>query len=353
MRSGFWKGRKVLLTGHTGFKGTWMSMLLETFDAEVTGIALKPDTDPALWDMVSGHFQGTSHFADIRTVDGLKTLVQIANPEVVIHMAAQAQVRQGFRDPIETFSTNVIGTMNLLDALQNQSNLKAVLVVTSDKVYWNDNSGKEFCESDPLGGSDPYSASKAASEHIVRSYAESFFKHRSIPVATARAGNVIGGGDWSSDRLVPDVYRAIVTRKPLVLRYPDAYRPWQHVLDCISGYLLFAEFLSNRSDNNIPALNFGPGVSDYYPTVAEIADSISRVMGAEMAWVADENVDIEEKQMLALNTELAHKVLGWRPMLDMSSTVNLTAEWYAAFSRGEDAFSLMQSQIDHFLFESH
>jgi CDP-glucose 4,6-dehydratase len=151
---------------------------------------------------------------------------------------------------------------------------------------------------------------------------------------------------------VPDVYRAIVSQKPLVLRYPYAYRPWQHVLDCISGYLLFAEFLSNQSDNNIPALNFGPGVSDY-PTVAEIADSISRGMGAEMAWVADENVDIEEKQTLALNTGLAHKVLGWHPRLDMSSTVNLTAEWYAAFSRGEDAFSFMQSQIEHFLYESH
>lgn len=325
-----------------------MSVLLERLDAKVTGIALRPNTDPALWDEISHHFQGTSHLADIRVADDLKILVQEANPEIVIHMAAQALVRQGFRDPVETFSTNVIGTMNLLDALKNQNSLKTVLVVTSDKVYWNDNSGKAFCESDPLGGSDPYSASKAACEHIVRSYAESIFKPSGISVATARGGNVIGGGDWSHDRLVPDVYRAIVTNKPLVLRYPGAYRPWQHVLDCLCGYLIFAEFLSTRRDHDIYSLNFGPSVS-VYPTVAEIANSISRVMGNEIVWTADINVDADEKKALALNTELAQKVLGWRPRLDMSSTVKLTAEWYADYSRGADAFSLIQSQIDYFL----
>jgi CDP-glucose 4,6-dehydratase len=348
MNPDFWRGRRVLLTGQTGFKGAWASVMLADFGAEVTSFALAPATDPNLWQIVGKDVAIKSVHADLRDSAALENICKAAQPEIVLHMAAQAQVRESYRDPVATFTSNVLGTVNLLQALRTGSNLRATLVVTSDKVYANSEAGTAFAEAAPLGGSDPYSASKGATEIAVRSYAESFFSPLGVPLATARGGNVIGGGDFSSDRLVPDLYRAASKGVSVELRYPAATRPWQHVLDCLAGYFTYAEYLTTRGVADPPSLNFGPLTHESL-NVSEVASAISARLGNKNVWRQAEGTFPPEKQVLRINSELATRTLVWRPRLDASETIDWTAQWYADFAAGQNALDLMRSQVERYL----
>lgn len=343
MSSSFWKGRRVWLTGHTGFKGTWLGLWLSRLGASVVGYALPPEGEPSLCTLV-----GTSHiearFGDIRDSAAVKQAVRAANPDVVIHMAAQALVRRSYREPVETFATNVMGTVHVLEAAREATGLQALLVVTSDKVYANEGAGLPFTEQSPLGGRDPYSASKTASEFATAAWAASFLQSKRIPVATARAGNVIGGGDFAEERLVPDIWRAARTGVPVVLRYPIATRPWQHVLDPLSGYLRYIEALVSGGDVLPRALNFGP--NDETPlTVAEVASSMAKALGQTGAWRSESVLQPQESTVLQLDPSLAMSVLRWRPRLKIADAMDWTADWYRAFDQGQNMRDLTLGQI--------
>jgi len=340
----FWRGRRVLLTGHTGFKGAWLLLWLERMGAEVTGLSLAPDTEPSLYTLLQPFAGHRSRIGDIRDPAVVGAAVNAARPQIVIHMAAQALVRRSYRQPAETFAANVMGTVHLLDALRGVDGVQAILVITTDKVYRNHEQGRAFVEDDPLGGHDPYSASKAATELAVASMAASFFAARGVAVATARAGNVIGGGDWAEDRLIPDLWRAVRAGEPLPLRYPRATRPWQHVLEPLSGYLAYIERLAG-GDDVPPALNFGPP-SDDVLTVAEIADAMFTAMQAPQSWVQADGANPDEAQTLSIDPALAMRTLGWRPRLQPAQALQWTADWYRAFDGGADARSLAASQIE-------
>ncbi|MDF2970216.1 MAG: rfbG [Microvirga sp.] len=346
MQRAFWEGRHVLLTGHTGFKGAWMNALLDELGAQVSGLSLPADQEPALSELIARRYPIAGHMADLSHAPAVAAVVEATKPQIVIHMAAQAQVRRSYNDPVRTYASNVMGTLHLLEALRRTTSLEAVLVVTSDKVYLNAEHGRPFAESDPLGGSDPYSASKAACEVLVRSHAESFFAALRVPLATARAGNVIGGGDWSVDRLVPDIYRAAIGREAVRLRYPDARRPWQHVLDCCSGYLLYVEHLARQREADPPSLNFGPRHNST-SSVAELASAMIEALGGE-PWARSAEPRMPEKQTLSLNSSLAEATLGWSPRLDLEATIAWTAEWYHNFRRGEAAADLVARQITRY-----
>jgi CDP-glucose 4,6-dehydratase len=348
MTPSFWKDKRVLLTGHTGFKGTWAATLLAGCGAKVTGMALSPVTDPSLWLLVKDRVKIDGKIADLRDASTTTAICQSAQPQIVLHLAAQALVQKGYEDPIGTFSSNVMGCVNLLEAARSISAVKTVLVVTSDKVYSNSEDGRAFDERSALGDSDPYSASKAAVELVASSYAQSYFAPQGISLGTARAGNVIGGGDFSSHRLVPDLYRAARAGRTAELRYPNAHRPWQHVLDCLSGYLTYIEYLSSRKTEGPVALNFGPS-PDTTMTVAQLADAIGRRFGKDQIWRQAVGEFPLEKRSLSLDSGLARKLLGWRPHLDLPETIDWTAQWYAGYLNGGDAFELMQAQISRFL----
>ena len=340
---GFWRGRRVLLTGHTGFKGGWTALWLHRLGAEVHGLALPAASDPNLWNLIGEGTLAGETIADLADRAALERAVAETRPQIVLHLAAQALVRRSYVDPVGTIATNAMGTIHLLDALRESDGLQAVLVVTTDKVYENTDSGRDFVESDPLGGHDPYSASKAAAELLVRSYAASFFDEARVPVATARAGNVIGGGDWSEDRLVPDVWRAARDNVPLVLRYPGATRPWQHVLEPTFGYLRFVEALAQGLD--VPrALNFGP-LPGQPATVAEVAEKIGAALGCSTAWEQDDGMHPAEMKLLSIDPTLAARSIGWRPVLDQETTLEWTASWYGRWQRGEAARALCLAQI--------
>lgn len=341
----FWRGRRVLVTGHTGFKGSWLCLWLEKLGAAVCAVALEPDTSPSLYARLAP-WRGARHHhvADIRDSMTLRGHVTAFRPEIVIHMAAQALVRRSYEDPAGTFSTNVMGTVNVLDAVRACPSVRAVLVVTSDKVYANTGSGKPFVETDGLGGRDPYSNSKACVELVCQSYRDSFFQAGGPRLATARAGNVIGGGDWSDDRLIPDFMRALERGEPLVLRYPDAVRPWQHVLDPLSGYLRFAQALTQAREDDLPcALNFGPDEASA-ATVSGLAEALGAAHGIRNAWSRAPGKTHHEAAFLRLDSALARTAIGWRPRLGLRQTVEWTAAWYKADREGADmrAFSLGQ-----------
>jgi CDP-glucose 4,6-dehydratase len=344
MTPSFWRGRRVLLTGHTGFKGAWASIMLADLGAKVSAFSLPPQTNPNLWQLIEGRIPIAGKIADLRDPFAVAAICYYVRPEIVIHMAAQAQVRDGYHDPLKTFSSNVMGSVNLLDTLRSVAELKVILVVTSDKVYANSEGGSAFSEASPLGGADPYSASKGATEIAVRSYAESFFAPRGVRLATARGGNVIGGGDFSSDRLVPDLYRAAHAGTAVELRHPTATRPWQHVLDCLTSYLTYVEHLAGRATTDPPSLNFGP-ISDESMTVAQVAEAIGENLGNRHRWRQAAGTFPPEKNELRLDSTLATRILKWRPRLDLVQTIAWTAQWYADFAAGKDALGLMQSQI--------
>lgn len=342
----FWSQQRVLLTGHTGFKGTWLSLWLERLGATTFGLALDPVTNPSIFNLAAPHPGLVSRIGDIRDCSAVSEAVSKARPTIVIHMAAQALVRLGYRTPAQTFETNVMGTVNLLESLRSQNRLRAALVVTTDKVYQNLNDRRPLLEHDPLGAHDPYSASKAATEIAVTSWSQSFFAELSIPVVTARAGNVIGGGDWSEDRLVPDILRAVHKNEQVMLRYPGATRPWQHVLDPLAGYLRYIEAVA--ADISAPkALNFGPRPDDVL-TVAELAEAMLAAAGAPGGWRQNPGPFPSEKQNLALDSRLAGEAIGWRPRVSSRDAVRWTAEWHSRLAGGETARSLCLEQISRY-----
>jgi CDP-glucose 4,6-dehydratase len=339
--STFWRGRRVLLTGHTGFKGAWMSVWLRAHGAHTTGLALEPATTPNLWSLVGS---GThSVIGDITDASLVRNVIEEVKPQIVIHMAAQALVRDSYRDPLRTYATNVQGTVNLLQACRFVRDLQCVLVVTSDKVYESDGSGRAFAEGDRLGGSDPYSASKACAELVAVSFRDSFYA-AGAPIATVRAGNVIGGGDWSAERLIPDCVRALAAGTPVSLRYPDAVRPWQHVLEPLSGYLALAQALVESPQSAPRAINLGPAAFDSC-TVREVVEVFSARFGGKPGWVRDKVDHPPEMRSLMLSSVLAQRTLGWRPQLSLEACLSWTADWYRAHVDGEDVLALCQKQI--------
>lgn len=341
----FWSGKRVFLTGHTGFKGAWATLWLTQMGAEVIGVGQAP-TEPSMFDLIGVAGLCDSHIADIRQADAMARIVAAAKPDLVLHMAAQALVRRSLRDPDETWSTNVDGTGRLLDAIRTEAPGVPVLVITSDKVYANDNSGRAFEEEDRLGGKDPYSASKAACELLVASHRISFFDPAGTPLATVRGGNVIGGGDFSEDRLIPDAVRAAAAGETLVLRHPDATRPWQHVLDCLSGYFVFAETLVE--DPDAPRmLNIGPDLELGETSVGEAADIILPLLGAA-GWRHEPVPGSVEALALRISSARAADRLGWTPRLQGRAALDWTAEWYRAWQAGDDLVALSRDQIARF-----
>lgn len=343
----YWFGKRVLVTGHTGFKGSWLVAWLRRLGADVSGASLPQGTKHSLFDSARISRLCKSHQLDVRDLSATINLLAALEPEIVIHLAAQPLVQRSYHDPLETFETNANGTLNLLEAVRRMRALpRVVLVVTTDKVYRNDGSGIPFTETDSLGGHDPYAASKAAAEIIVASYRASYFSALDIAVATARGGNVIGGGDYSEYRLVPDIYRAAVTGKRPLLRHPEAVRPWQHVLDCLTGYLIYIEELDCSS--NMPAsLNIGPDATSAL-TVREVAETIMKYMGMAADWDVSSDTAFVEASQLRLDVSAAKKLLGWRERLPGSIGLAWTAAWYANRWRNADALELISNDLDRF-----
>jgi CDP-glucose 4,6-dehydratase len=336
----FWAGRRVLLTGHTGFKGAWLALWLEFLGARVTGFALPPEPGPSVFHATEPLDHASDRRGDLRDVAAVRAAVAAAQPEIVLHLAAQALVGRGWADPMGTYASNVTGTLNLLEALRGREGLRAVLVVTSDKVYRNDDSGHAFNEDAALGGDDPYSASKAACEIALAPLRAAWFT--GMGLGTARAGNVIGGGDAGEGRLLPDCWRAARAGEILVLRRPDSTRPWQHVLDCLRGYLVYAEALATRQDAP-KALNFGPAPNAAPATARTMAEAMLARLGSG-AWRAADGPVIAEKAHLALDPSRAEATLGWRAVLPVEAGLELTAGWCRAHDAGADmrAFTLAQ-----------
>jgi len=339
-------GRRVLLTGHTGFKGAWTAVWLNRLGAQVTGFALAPETEPSLWKEAGAGLLDAEVIGDLADREAVGEAVKRARPEIVLHMAAQSLVRRSFARPVETYATNLMGTVHLLEALRRTDGLRAVLVITTDKVYANSGQGRDFLEDDPLGGHDPYSASKAAAEMATASYAASFFDDSGIPIATARAGNVIGGGDWSEDRLIPDVWRAAAKGEAVALRNPEATRPWQHVVEPIAGYFAYVEALVRGAE--VPrALNFGPLPGEKM-SVSQIAEAMGEALGAGRLWRKDEIPAPSEMKQLSLDPSKAIGALGWRPRLSCAEAVRWSAHWYSEREKGGEPLRLCQAQIEEY-----
>jgi len=346
----FWAGRKVLVTGHTGFKGTWLTLLLESLGAEVYGLALAPPTEPSLFNLASARPSGggASVIGDILEPGRLASVFQESRAEVAFHLAAQALVGQSFLDPEGTFAVNVLGTVKFLEAARRAPGLKAAVVVTSDKCYRNDGRRNGYGEDDPLGGDDRYSASKGAAELAAAAWRRSFFQEGPLLLASARAGNVIGGGDFSPARLVPDALRAFAGGRPLVLRRPGAQRPWQHVLDPLSGYLALARGLGECRRDWAGGWNFGPGPDDHWP-VERLAERLAELWGEGAAVDLTPAPAYHEAETLTLKADRAREELGWAPRLPLTEALAWTVEWYRAFYRGGRPLEVLQRQIENYL----
>jgi CDP-glucose 4,6-dehydratase len=339
----FWRGKRVLLTGHTGFKGSWAAIWLARLGAKVTGLALPPDQQPNLFEQAGVAALVDSLLVDLRDQPAVDAALASRRFDLALHMAAQPIVRTSIEEPVATFASNIMGTAHLLQALRGQPALQAALVITSDKVYANAETGRAFAEDDALGGKDPYSASKAAAEIVTRSFARSYFDRAGAPVATARGGNVIGGGDFSRDRLVADIVRAARGQEPVVLRHPEATRPWQHVLDCVAGYLTYLQALA--VDPTTPrALNFGPTPGGPQVTVGELATLGVEALGAR-PWRHEPDPSSLEARSLGIDAGLARRTLGFESRLDAPQAVALTMDWYRRQANGEDALALCREQI--------
>jgi len=345
----FWKGRRVFLTGHTGFKGSWLSLWLDALGAEVTGYALEPPTDPSLYEQAGVAATVRSITADIRDLPRLVAAVADCRPEVVIHLAAQSVVKRGYADPVETYSSNVMGTVHLFEAVRRLGTACSVVNVTSDKCYAHRTSGGGYREDEPMGGPDPYSNSKGCAELVTTAYQHSFFPpeaqdgHGPV-VASARAGNAIGGGDWNPDQLIPDLVRAFCAGRPCLIRSPDAIRPWQFVLEPLRGYLLLAEALTRRGHAYASGWNFGPADTDAKP-VSWIADHLVRSWAGTASWSRDSAAHPPEASVLKLDAAKAAAQLGWRPVLALEQALDWCVEWYRGWDHGDDVGHLTRSQI--------
>ncbi|MBU0945362.1 MAG: CDP-glucose 4,6-dehydratase [Proteobacteria bacterium] len=342
----FWHNKEVLLTGHTGFKGGWLALWLYTLGAKVTGLSLPPATEPNLFSLARVADLADSRYADIRDAKQLSLIVKETSPEIVFHLAAQPLVRASYRLPLETFATNVMGTAHLLESLRGLDAIKAAVIITTDKVYRNQEWPYPYREDDALGGHDPYSASKAASEIVTASYRDAFLAEQGVAIATARAGNVIGGGDWSEDRLIPDAVRAWETGKPLEIRSPLAIRPWQHVLEPLAGYLMLAEKLCSKPDL-AGAFNFGPETSSA-ATVREVIEHASTCYGHGQVRWGNGNEGPHEAGWLALEIAKARSTLGIVPKWSLWETIERTINWYRRLAEGADARKLCFTEIAEF-----
>ncbi len=342
--SAFWKGKRVLVTGHSGFKGGWLVVWLRRLGAQVTGISLPPITEPNLFSLARIDSLCNSHFCDICKFDQFQELVLAADPEIVFHLAAQPLVRWSYREPLETFQTNVMGTANLLEIVRQGGAVRTVVMITTDKVYRNNDWLWPYREKDELGGQDPYSAGKAASELIISCYRESYFDERGVGVASARAGNVIGGGDWSSDRLFPDAMRAWQSGSKLEVRHPDAIRPWQHVLEPLWGYLRLAEKLW-AEPKFAGAFNFGPAVGKE-ATVREVVELARVVFGPSDVRYACQNKGPYEANTLRLDPTKAFLTLDVAPRWSLQQSIERTVNWYQHQKNGMDPGLLCQQEIN-------
>ncbi len=350
----FWAGKRVFITGHTGFKGSWLCLCLEYLGAEVTGYALQPPTQPSLFEVASVAQDMQCIIGDIRNAELLEAAMQKAAPEIVIHMAAQPLVRYSYINPVETYSTNVMGTVYLLEAVRKTLSVCAVVNVTSDKCYENREWAEQgYHENEAMGGYDPYSNSKGCAELVTSAYRNSFFnpsqydKH-GVALASARAGNVIGGGDWAADRLIPDILQAISQEIPVVIRNPDAIRPWQHVLEPLSGYLLLAENLYKHGSRFAEGWNFGPLEEDVKP-VSWIVERMTKLWGAGASWQLDRADHPHEAQYLKLNCSKAHAKLNWQPRWKLAVALEEIIAWHQCYLGGHDIRQMTMSQIQKFI----
>ncbi|GAB5604026.1 CDP-glucose 4,6-dehydratase [Sideroxyarcus sp. TK5] len=353
MNAAFWRGKKVFLTGHTGFKGSWLSLWLQQLGAEVTGYALQAPTNPSLFEVANVAQGMTSIIGDIRDAEALIKAMRDAAPDIVIHMAAQPLVRYSYVNPVETYSTNVMGTVHLLEAVRQTPSVRAVVNVTSDKCYDNKEWVWGYRENEAMGGFDPYSNSKGCAELVTFAYRNSFFNpekyadHR-VALASGRAGNVIGGGDWADDRLIPDILRAISDNKPVVIRSPHAIRPWQHVLEPLSGYLLLAEKLYTQGITYAEGWNFGPADEDAKP-VQWIVEQLTQQWGEGASWQLDGGKHPHEAHYLKLDCSKAKMRLDWQPRWHLGHTLEMIVSWQQAWLAKQDMRSFTLKQIEQYV----
>ena len=347
MNPAFWQGKRVLLTGHTGFKGSWLSLWLQSMGAQVTGYALAPPTNPSLFEIAEVAEGMTSVIGDIRDLAKLQAVFAEHQPEIVIHMAAQPLVRYSYQNPVETYSTNVMGTVHVLEAVRNSPSVKAVVNITTDKCYENREWVWGYRENEPMGGFDPYSNSKGCSELVTSAYRRSFFQDKGIALASARAGNVIGGGDWAADRLIPDILRAFEQNQPVIIRNPHATRPWQHVLEPLSGYLTLAELLYTDGQACAEGWNFGPHDDDARP-VQWIVEHMVSSWGNGASWQLDGGVHPHEANYLKLDISKAKARLGWQPRWALSAALEKITAWHHAYLASTNMHEFTMQQIANY-----
>jgi CDP-glucose 4,6-dehydratase len=350
----FWKDKRVLITGHTGFKGSWLSLWLIRLGARVIGYSLPPPTVPCLFEIAAIQRQMRTITGDIRDLKHVTSVMETARPQIVFHMAAQALVRQSYEQPVETYETNVMGTIHLLEAVRRTDSVRALICITSDKCYENKEWLRGYRESDPMGGHDPYSSSKGCAELVISAFRRSFFSdrtngNRKTAIASTRAGNVIGGGDWGKDRLIPDMLQALSTGNLLRLRNPHATRPWQHVLDPLAGYMRLAEKMvaNDANDRFSKAWNFGPGDNSCQP-VSWLVEQVNRLSGGKLNWQVDDREGPKEAHFLKLDCSQAQNELGWSPKLNISTALEWVMEWHALYRKNKNMREVTEDQISRY-----
>ena len=343
----FWQGKKVFLTGHTGFKGSWLSIWLSSLGADVKGYALKPQSSPSLFEEAKVDSIIDSYYGDIRDFNSVHEVMKEFNPDILIHMAAQPLVRYSYAEPIETYEVNVIGSVNVLEAARSCKNLKAIVNITTDKCYENEELDIKYSEDHPLGGHDPYSSSKACAELVATAYKRCFFKDKQVGLATVRAGNVIGGGDWAQDRLLPDILRSFEQNKPVLIRYPTSTRPWQHVLEPLSGYLILAKKLYYDSEKFSEGWNFGPKEEDV-KSVEWILNKMTSKW-PNSSWKLDKGFNPHEAGFLKLDIKKAHNCLSWQPTWNIDCALEKVIEWHQAWLNNQDMHLFCLDQINEYI----
>jgi len=353
MNGNFWKDKKVLLTGHTGFKGSWLSLWLQSMGTHITGYALAPPTKPSLFEVANVENGMLSIKGDVCDLTHLKSVVNEHKPEIVIHMAAKSLVRYSYNNPVETYSTNVLGTVNLLEAVRHSNCVRVVIIVTSDKCYKNNEWHWGYRENEPMGGYDPYSSSKGCAELVVDAYRNSYFPlfnydEHGVALSSVRAGNVIGGGDWAEDRLIADIINACMEKRPVMIRNAQATRPWQHVLDPLNGYLTLCEQSWNKGKELAGAWNFGPNDDDAKP-VSWIVEALTNRWGEGASWESDKGNHPHEAGYLKLDCSKAKNILGWKPKMNISMSLESIVQWYRHFLNHKDMRDVTQSEITKFL----
>ena len=352
MNRKFWKDKKVLITGHTGFKGSWLSLWLQLTGARVIGYSLPPPTEPSLFETAQVGQELISIEGDVRDLSCLQAVITDNKPEIIIHMAAQALVRRSYNDPIETYSTNIMGTVNMLETVRNSPSVRVVIIVTSDKCYANKEWIWGYRENDRMGGHDPYSSSKACAELVTSAYRNSYFSEKDydrhgIALASVRAGNVIAGGDWAEDRLIPDIMKAFMEHRPAIIRNPSFVRPWQHVLEPLNGYLLLAEKLWERGQKFVGAWNFGPDEADAKP-VSFIVERLTELWGDGASFELVTSRQSHEATFLKLDCSKARTSIGWTPKLSLNQTLEWIVEWYRGYQNKEDIRHITKGEILRF-----